>query len=39
VQLNGRLEPGLDLITKPFTQTSLAENVWKVLDCGDRVAR
>jgi PAS domain S-box-containing protein len=31
---NGRLNSGLDLITKPFTQTSLAEKVRKVLDRG-----
>jgi hypothetical protein len=29
---HGRLDPGVDLIAKPYTQTELAAKVRKVLD-------
>jgi signal transduction histidine kinase/ActR/RegA family two-component response regulator len=33
---NGRLDPGVQLITKPFTYDDLAERVRRVLDAGQR---
>jgi CheY-like chemotaxis protein len=34
----GRLDPGVELIVKPFTQSSLAAKVRHVLDAADPVA-
>ncbi|HEY0523756.1 MAG TPA: ATP-binding protein, partial [Stellaceae bacterium] len=33
---HGRLDPGVELITKPFTYTALAEKIRQVLDSGTR---
>lgn len=33
---HGRLDPGVELIVKPFTQSSLAAKIRKVLDAGPR---
>ncbi|HEY5411557.1 MAG TPA: response regulator, partial [Caulobacteraceae bacterium] len=34
---NGRLDPGVHLITKPFTYEELADHVRRVLDAGEAV--
>jgi len=36
---DGRLDPGVELITKPFTQDVLAERVRDILDAGSRTGR